>query len=267
MDKKFVQDIMSQQFSNGTFVNPTRLILLTFITLNGTIETKYKRQDALEFIYRTFIDNKEIAARNSNLMVRNIGRYGLQDISSILDEALFEWKSDAQNNTLTYDSKWIYLNIDESDDKLVLSINTVVKMLYKKYFKINVLFPDMILDEDVINDTDLDLFGKGIFRNRVLEDMQYCPLCEETSLSNLFAVHLIPSSECCSLEDMKSKDNGIILCREHAELYLENKFSFTQAGFVCNCADSSVNPKMHLSFAVRTLGRRKYLRQLSEKNE
>ena len=105
MDKKFVQDIMSQQFSNGTFVNPTRLILLTFITLNGTIETKYKRQDALEFIYRTFIDNKEIAARNSNLMVRNIGRYGLQDISSILDEALFEWKSDAQNNILTYDSK------------------------------------------------------------------------------------------------------------------------------------------------------------------
>ncbi|MDD3138808.1 MAG: hypothetical protein PHX08_07535 [Lachnospiraceae bacterium] len=259
MDKQWIQDIMSQKFTNGTFVNPTRLIMLTAFLRGETISNRYLRSEVLEFVYRTYIDNLEIARRNSNLMVRNIGKYGLSDISGVLDEALYDWKSDAVNSVLGYDSKWIYLDIDPENLNLVTASTSVLKMLYSKYFKISILEPKELMEDDISNDMDLNMFGKGLFRNRVLEDMQYCPLCEETNLDNLFAVHIIPNNLCDSIEERKDKANGILLCREHAEAYISKQFVFSAMGFVEDVKTDKVNTKMHLSFAVKTQKRKKML--------
>lgn len=254
---------MNQQFTVGTFTNPSRLIMITFFIKNGSLNNRYRRLDVLEFIYRTYIDNPEVASRNSNIMIRNIGKYGLSDISGVLEEALYEWKADAPNDILSYDSKWIYLDVDITEQGLVSSIKTVINMLYKKYFKCDILFPQELSYDILSKDTNLDEFGKSVYRNRVLEDMQYCPLCEETLLSNLFAVHIVPSNKCKDSEDLSTKDNGILMCREHAEAYLSGEFSFNDLGFVCNCSSSVANEKMHLSFAIRSSGRKKYLSRLN----
>ena len=74
MDKQWIQDIMSQQFTVGTFVNPIRLIMATCL-VQSPISNRISRYLVLEYIYRTFADHKEIAERNPNIMIRNIQNY------------------------------------------------------------------------------------------------------------------------------------------------------------------------------------------------
>lgn len=266
MNKKFIQDIMSQKFTVGTFANPTRLILLSFFLEGPELLQVYKRQSALEYIFQAYIDNPEIANRNPNVMIRNIGKYGLRDISPVLEEALFEWKSDAQNDLLSYDDNWIYLGWAVEEETLRNLVLTVQNMLYRKYFKISPIIPKVIHEEEVLADTDLDIFGKSIYRNRVLEDIQYCPLCEETLLSNLFAVHIISSSKGAKGEDLCTKYNGLLFCREHAEAFIKGEFSFNASGFVCKCTTNAANEKMHLSFNICSPSRKKYLKWLEALN-
>ena len=66
MDKQWIQDIMSQQFTVGTFVNPIRLIMATCL-VQSPISNRISRYLVLEYIYRTFADHKEIAERNPNI--------------------------------------------------------------------------------------------------------------------------------------------------------------------------------------------------------
>lgn len=171
MDKQWIQDIMSQQFTVGTFVNPIRLIMATCL-VQSPISNRISRYLVLEYIYRTFADHKEIAERNPNIMIRNIQNYGLTDIATSLDEALYDWCVDAPNHVLSYDKRWIYLDIDSTDSTIEKSAMQVIQMLYKKYFKLPVLRPMELEDADVEKDRDLESFGKGIFKRRVLEDIR-----------------------------------------------------------------------------------------------
>lgn len=264
MSKRWIQDIMNQKFTIGTFVDPTRLIMISALIKDGIYRTVYLRSEVLRFIYQTYIDNPEIALRNSNLAIRNIGRYGLEDISNALEEALCDWADDSVNGILTYDTKYIYLDIDDSQGTLVASTTTVLKMLYAKYFKLKILTPTTLTVEDVADDLNLELFGKGRYRNRVLEDMQYCPLCEETDLDNLYAVHIVHNKNHEVDDSSYLKENGLIMCREHAEAYNKGLFSFSATGFVSWSCTDLVNTKMRLSFRIKTKGRKKFLEKLEE---
>ena len=258
MDKQWIQDIMSQQFTVGTFVNPIRLIMATCL-VQSPISNRISRYLVLEYIYRTFADHKEIAERNPNIMIRNIQNYGLTDIATSLDEALYDWCVYAPNHVLSYDKRWIYLDIDSTDSTIEKSAMQVIQMLYKKYFKLPVLRPMELEDADVEKDRDLESFGKGIFKRRVLEDMQYCPLCEETRQKNLYAVHIVPSTVCIDPEQKKDKANGLLLCKEHARAYINQEFYFNSAGFVAESNNESIDCRMHLSFSILSKSRKKYL--------
>lgn len=260
MNKKWIQDIMCQQFVNGTFINPIRLIMVTYLMNNANF-TKTSKKSTLEYIYRTLIDNQEIAKRNPNVIVRNINNYGLFDISGCLDDALNDWCADAKNNILSYDNNWIYLDIDPEDETIRKNSIQVLQMLYKKYFKISLLEPVVIKEADVENDTDIMIFGKGVFKRRVLEDIQYCPLCEEIHQNNLYAVHILPDRYCNSLQEKVDKANGILLCLDHAEAYINKEFYFNENGVVCESKTKLVNKKMHMSFAILNKDRRKYLKR------
>lgn len=192
-------------------------------------------------------------------MIRNIQNYGLTDIATSLDEALYDWCVDAPNHVLSYDKRWIYLDIDSTDSTIEKSAMQVIQMLYKKYFKLPVLRPMELEDADVEKDRDLESFGKGIFKRRVLEDMQYCPLCEETRQKNLYAVHIVPSTVCIDPEQKKDKANGLLLCKEHARAYINQEFYFNSAGFVAESNNESIDCRMHLSFSILSKSRKKYL--------
>ena len=263
MDKRWIQDIMSQQFTVGTFVNPIRLMMVTCL-VQKPISNRISRYSVLEYVYRTFSDHIEIAERNPNIMIRNIYNYGLADISASLDEALFDWCADAPNHVLSYDKRWIYLDVDSEDDTIEKSTMQVVQMLYKKYFKMPVLMPLEIEDADVEDDKDLEKFGKGIFKRRVLEDMQYCPLCEETHQNNLYAVHIVPNVVCTEPEQKMDKANGLLLCKEHAKAYINQEFYFNSAGFVAETNSEDIDCRMHLSFSILSKRRKRYLQAYEE---
>lgn len=263
MDKRWIQDIMSQQFTVGTFVNPIRLMMVTYL-VQSPISNRISRNSVLEYIYRTFADHKEVAERNPNIMIRNIHNYGLADISASLDEALYDWCADAPNHVLSYDKRWIYLDVDPTDETIEKSTMQVVQMLYKKYFKMLVLMPMELRDADVEDDRDLEKFGKGIFKRRVLEDMQYCPLCEETRQNHLYAVHIVPNAFCRELEPKMDKANGLLLCKEHARAYINQEFYFNSAGFVAETRNEEIDCRMHLSFSILSKKRKKYLKIYEE---
>lgn len=260
MKKKWIQDVMSQHFSLGTFLNPGRLIIVTGI-MSRPLEKRISKKCIIEFFYRTYSDNLEMAIRNPNIMIRNLENYGLKDIALLVDEALLEWCSDAVNSILTYDNNWIYLNLDISDESIVSSTMQVVQMMYKKYFNSSVLYPMEIQNDDVDNDFDLDKFGCGIYKRRLLEDMQYCPICEETRHDKLVAVHIIPNDENEDMESRKFKENGLLMCRQHASEYNNGEFYFNEAGFVKNISSKTVDERMHLSFSVGTRQRKEFLKK------
>lgn len=259
----WMQDIMMQKFLDS---DSTRIILLYALTSSNEIQPVYKKRNILEYIYRTYSDNSQLASVNPNAKIRNIKRYGLSDIKGILEQALDEWKTYAQNQILFSDDRYIYISIEENNDNKALAKYTlqVTKMLQKKYFSMIFDTPHQ-LDLDVCKkDSDIEKFGKSLYRNRVFEDIQYCPLCEETNIENLVAVHILPAEYCQLDEEIVDKNNGLIMCREHANDYLQKKFVFKENGFVENIGSQIVDNYMHLSLEVKNKKRRTYIKRTYE---
>ncbi len=260
MKDLWMQDIMTQKFLDS---DATRIIMLYAITNKG-IKKIYKKIEILEFIYRTYSDNKELANINPDIKIRNIHRYGLLDIKGILNNAIEEWKSYAQNGVLNSDERYIYLNICEEDlNSLTLYTKRLCKMLEKKYFDIEITPPKDVSIVECRNDSDLNSFGKSLYRNRVFEDVQYCPLCEETHIENLYVVHILPEEFCEDFEVI-DKNNGLIMCKQHAIDYLQKKFLFNELGFVENIKSNIVDERMHLSLEIKNKERRNYIRRYYE---
>lgn len=260
MKDLWMQDIMTQKFLDS---DATRIIMLYAITNKG-MKNIYKKREILEFIYRTYSDNKEVANINPDIKIRNIHRYGLLDIKGILNNAIEEWKSYAKNNILSSDERYIYINVYEEDlNSLTLYTTRLCKMLEKKYFNIEIAPPKEVSVTECRNDKDLNSFGKSLYRNRVFEDIQYCPLCEETHIENLYAVHILPEEFCEDFE-VVDKYNGLIMCKEHAIEYLQKRFMFNELGFVENINSKLVDKRMHLSLEVKNKQRRNYIQRYYE---
>lgn len=263
----WMQDIMKQKFLNSDI---TRIILLYGIIKNDCFNKPVNRIIILEYIYRTYADNPDISNVNPDTRIRHIHRYGLHDIKDILSNALKEWDLYAENHCLRFDEINIYVNVPNVEkEKLLLNTKMITQMIQKKYFKFNFHEPYELLIENCINDSDTEVFGKSLYKNRVLEDIQYCPLCEETSTDKLRVVHILPSI-CCNEEQLIDKNNALIMCVEHARDYINGKFYFLENGFVKNINSNIVEEWMHLSIDVKNKERRKYIRMnldLSIKNK
>lgn len=251
MLKEFIEDAMSQVFliSNG-YYNPTRIVLL-FSIIEGKIDDKNRinKNDIIEYLYRYYIVNKEIASHNPNLSIRTIPKYGINDFNEILNQELKDWDENSKNHVLKYDNEYIYIDfvVNESSTN---NIRIIGNMLMEKYFNKKFIPPFELKESELYDDKNLELFGKSNFLYLALEDIQYCPLCEETSIENLYAVHIVPS-EYCLPNELADKNNSMIFCREHANDYLNNKFYFDNRGFIKNVSSSIVNNKMHLDLSIR----------------
>ena len=254
MNDKWIKDIMTQKFIDSDI---GRLIMLRAFVKDGKIYSSYRKKEIAEYMYRVYSDYKEIREINPDIKIRYINRYGISDMKYIIDNALEQWKENATNDVLVWDERYIYLKDVENEDQSLAKVTIqVCEMLQKKYFTVELKEPINLNYIDFIEDQNLDVFGKSIYRDRVFEDVQYCPLCEEINREKLYVVHILPA-EFCEEEEIVDKNNGIILCKEHAKDYMTRKFWFKENGFVSNNGSVIVNEKMHLSIQIKNRERRK----------
>lgn len=261
MNDLWIKDIMTQKFLNSDI---TRLLMVRGMICDGALKAVCRKSDVMEYVYRVYTDCEDIRRVNPDSRIRNIKRYGISDVKDILDTAISEWKSYANNNCLLDDDRFIYIQGVDNEYEMGKYTQQVVTMLSKKYFELELGEP-LVIDVDICReDGDLVGFGKSIYRNRVFEDVQYCPLCEEVDTEQLYVVHITPSKYGLSDDEIVDKNNGLIMCKEHAEEYLAGKFCFRENGFVKNISSETVTEKMHLAISIKTRRRRAYLKRYFE---
>lgn len=265
MDQRWFEDIMSQTFNEDICFNPSKLLLLQFIAKGETIQKTYNRIEFQEYLYRVYIDNPDIASKHPNYIIRNLGRYGTKDLYEHVSDIFESWVRDSKNGVLRSSEHYFWLQVDLDDaTDIAKNTNRLCKMLYKKLFRGEI--PDAksiteILEQD---DTDVDIFGKGLFRNRILEDIQYCPICEDINLSNLHCVHILEKRMGATNEELTNKANGLLFCKKHAEDFIKRKFCIDEMGFARDLNGSDIEPGMHLSFSVRNAERKQFLKKRNE---
>lgn len=249
----FIKDIMLQKFINTDY---TRIIILDYISSLDTFTNIINKNEILTYIYRVYSDYPELAKRNPYSKINSIHNYGKSDIKFIYDQAIEDWNLYQENNSLFNDELYLYINVDiESGVELLKAVSNVLSMFKSRYCSIDFDKPKIFNQNDF--DPEFNL-SQGIYRNRVFEDMQYCPLCEEIRTSKLFAINIIDYCLCNEIERI-DKDNGLIMCKEHAISYKKGEFYFDARGKVKNVCSTIVNNKMHLSKMIRTIKRERYL--------
>lgn len=266
MNQMWFEDMMKQTFNEDICFNPTKLLILDFISYNNEIKSAYSLKELIEYVYEVYIDNPKIAEQHPSYMIRKIETYGVNDIRIVVEDALGAWIRDAINDILSFSDNYLYLKLDENDrDDIGKNTQRLCKMLYKKHFKGDIPRPRDLLTEIVgLDDKNIELFGKSIYRNRVLEDMQYCPICENTEIENLVVVHILNDSMGADETERTDKNNGLIFCKKHADAYNNREIEFNELGFVSKDEVDDVEFGMHLSFAIRNKNRKYYLKKRQE---
>ena len=261
MNDLWIKDIMTQKFLNSDL---TRLIMLKYFVKDGVLSKRYNKKDTLEYIYRMYSDYENLREINPNIRIRNIHRYGISDIKDYFEMNLEKWKEYSQNNSLIWDERYNYI-VNNYDEKEMAEITSrLIDMLSQKYFSLKIGSLKEMNVKQCKDDTKIDEFGISAFRNRVFEDMQYCPLCEEYNIENLVAVHILPSQYITEEQELLDKNNGLLLCRNHAKEYIDGKYWFKENGFVNNISSKNVSDKMHLSLQIRTKKRRSYIKRYEQ---
>lgn len=259
----FYQDIMSQQFSVGTYYNATRYLLLYAMIDNGKIEVKYKISEIVEKIFDIYCFNKSVAIHHPNIEIRKIPYFGAGSIRKDIIEALIEWSTTSKSQVFYFDDNYLYVSLNDVDGHIAIQVKKILDILFYKNFNVrlqNTPKPDF----DILrNDTDLDGFGMCHFRNKVFYDMQYCILCDNCTIDDLVVVHILPARLCNSEDMLFDKNNGLILCRHHAIAYMQRKFYLDSRGKVITVDNNLEYLGMHLSIPLLR-SRRYYIEEYAK---
>lgn len=256
----FYGDIFSQTFSIGSFYNPTRLIMLHAIISAGKIQREYEKIEIANFIFESYCNNKDMAKHHPNIEIREIPFYGINAIFLDLDLALKDWTSDAHSNILTYDAKKIYLDLDD-DGHIASYVKKILSILFVKIFKQKYIESKPIPKEILMDDKNLNCFGKSHFRDLVFADMQYCVLCDECNEKELFSVHILNSDKTIDINELSDPNNGLLMCKEHAQMFNNNLFTFDERGRVIKSTDKNLmNARISNRIYIK---RKKYLEKLN----
>ncbi|MBQ7798614.1 MAG: hypothetical protein IJ371_05775 [Clostridia bacterium] len=257
-EQQWYEDIMLQKFSNFQYVDITKIIIAIYLAEHPNCNKNWKSKEVLNFVYDFYADNDDVAKLNPSSIIRNIKKYGVDDIRPLYDDALFEWVSDAKNGVLKYNSESIFLNLDEMTTMICQRTMQIAGMLFKKYIKKDLKYNHSIDEVRILDDKDINDFGISRYRNRLLREVQYCSLCEDIQIDNLCAVHISDSG--ADEDAYIDENNGLILCKEHATDFVNKCFYFDDRGYVVNRTSSAVNNKMHLSQRLLNKKRKEYLK-------
>lgn len=263
MDQKWFEDMMSQTYNEDICFNPSKLFLMQYISENGTIADRYKIHDFQRYLYRIYSDNPDVAAKHPSYIIRKIHTYGVNDLEEMAVDTINMWIRDAKNGVLKCGSKYFALNINyEEAEEVAQNTKRFAVMMYQRKFGGKI--PNISSDwdnEEISQDHNLDVFGKGKFLRRVLEDIQYCPICEQIGEENLYCTHIFEKDMGASTEELQDQNNGLVFCKTHAQEYIDNRFFFDEMGFAKDIDSSDIEAGMHLSFSIRSSKRKDYLRK------
>lgn len=253
----FIQDLHSQMFYNGTFINPTRFFLLSAIIMDGDFKPCYNKCELERVVYAYYADNDYIAKRHPRAEIRNLKKYGISIIKEEVKLALENWVNEAKSDLITYDLKNVFVKCDKSYANDITYVQMVIEELFKKTFHCDYPSVGEIKGED----TNIDLFGVGPYKNHLTADMQYCVCCDDYRLNNLVAVHILSDAESQLKKSREDVNNGLIMCKEHAQEYHYGRFYFSPEGKVINVSSCLIQRNMRLGRFLLTEERKTYLKE------
>lgn len=259
----YYTELMNQSFVDSIGTNFTNYALMLFIKKNNYV-FEARLLEVTKYIYRFYIDNPGLSKLNSNIIIRNISKYSPADIQDYVVETIDIWIKNGKG-VLKFNSKDKIISIRDlfitDNDKELL--NTVIDAICLKY-------SDKIIsyDPDISDDVSGLMYSKNNdyfalinklnstrYSNRAFEDCKYCVCCEDVDREHLLAVPI--DSE----KSLTDGNNSIILCKEHAKLYINNYFRFSDKGkIIIFKPHDLLDKRMHLSFS-QTKSKKAYLEE------
>ncbi len=262
-EELFYQDIMSQQFSVGTYYNSTRYLLLYALIDNGKFESKYSISVLSDKLFDIYCYNKDIALHHPNIEIRKIPSFGKGSIRKDIIDALIEFYNSSKSKVFSFDDNYVYVDISDENGIIAKQVKKILDVLFYKNFKTK--FQDVPQPNiaELKMDWNMELFGKGVYKRKVFADMQFCVLCDNCLDEELVVVHILPAKLCDSDEMLFDVNNGIILCKSHAHAYLKREFYFDSRGKVISLTNNLEYSGMRLP--IQFLKSRRYYIQQYEK--
>ena len=259
MNDKWYKDIMVQRYQCDNFYDPTKLFIILSFTENNVLKEKYTIKEIAKYVYRYYISNMEIAKHNFNIIVRNINKYGIEDLIPVVISSINQWIREQKNNSITLFDNYIKLNLESYDSETLKLTRTIAKTLFQKYYKTQLKELTDYSNVLLLNDYDINTFGKSELKQLIFEDIQYCPLSEETNVDNLYVVHLFSKEDGANDLEFLNKDNLMLLSEKVAKDYINKKFYFDEFGRVVNISSENVSNKMRLSINLMTNERKNFI--------
>lgn len=259
MNDKWYKDIMVQKYQCDNFYDPSKLFIILSLTENGFLKEKYTIKEIAKYVYRYYIANMDIAKHNFNIIVRNINKYGVDDLMPVVISSINQWIREQKNDSILLFDNYIKLNLNSYDENTLKLTRTIAKTLFQKYYKKQLNEPTNYSEILTLNDYDLESFGSSSIKQLIFEDIQYCPLTEETNINNLFVVHLFSKEDGANELEFLNKDNLMLFSKNVALDYINKKFYFDEFGRVINVSSDIVNNKMRLSINLMTNERKNFI--------
>ena len=259
MNDKWFKDILAQNYPSNNYCDPTKIFLTLALTECGSLRDCYSIEELSTYVYRYYMSNKEVASRNFSPTIRNLEKYGTKDIIPIIFDAIKQWLKEQINGSIELYDSMLMLNLDDYSDETLNLTRMMMSTLYQKYYglKLEPIYDYSVLQD--IDDLDLEAFNKTKMKELIFEDLQFCPLTEETNRDALWVFHLYLSNEGANAEDRISKDNLLLLSRDLAQDYIDKKFYFNDLGKVINISSSNIIDGMRLGVNLLTEKRKKYI--------
>ena len=246
----YCAELMKQDFNDVNGKNYVKAIFMIFLkSHNYEIDTDIS--EVAKFIYRFYIDQPDIASKSSSLIIRGLRNYNYFDIVPYLNEILESWVKQG-SGVISYDGTRVKTNVDTKlDASQVEILNSVTNAVFEQHFN-DIIKYDPNIDNELTQAQEyyragdlnkyLEELNKSRFRNRAFEKINYCACCDDANYSNLKALHINPEVSFCD------PDNSIVLCDDHANLYLQKYFRFYRNGKIDIIKDNEIlDKRMHLS--------------------
>ena len=226
MNDKWYKDIMIQKYQCDNYFDPTKLFIILSLTEDKILKEKYTIKEITKFVYRYYIANIEIAKHNFNIIVRNINKYGINNLMPVVIASINQWIREQKNNSIIFHDTYINLNLESYDEETLGLTRTMAKTLFMKYYKVQLKELPDYFDSLVLDDYDIETFGNSSLKQLIFEDIQYCPLFEETDISNLYVIHLFSKEDGANYLEFTNKDNLMVFSKTIAMDYIQKKVLF-----------------------------------------
>lgn len=259
MNEHFYQDIMVQTYRNDNYSDPTKLFIILSLTAEKKLKPVYSLYEIAKYVYRLYISNLSLTNNNFNIVIRNIEKYGISDIVPIVYLVCTQWIREQKNDSLKVTNENLYVRLDDYSDQSLNVIRTICNALLQKYYKCSI--NEMFSYEEVklIDDRDIDLFGKSSIKKLIFEELQYCPLCENIVYDDLYVTHILFNDETQDDNDSINPNNLLLMCRDEWIDYEKGLFVFDEFGKVVNKGSMLVNNRMRLSQRLLNSERKAYI--------